>query len=138
MPAPVPARLPAVLAAAAAALALSCAGPGAARGAPSGLDAGAAREVLVRCAEAIRDGRAADALPLLSARWQAAYTPERLSTDLAGAGPAAREGASRVLAALAAGAALDVGAATARLPVGGDRAAVLVAEGGAWRVDALE
>jgi hypothetical protein len=122
----------------AAALALACAGTSAERGAPTGLGEPAAREVLERCAEAIRDGRAADALPLLSVRWRAAYTPERLATDLAGGGPAAREAALRVLAELRAGAALEIDARTARLPVGADRAAVLVAEGGGWKVDALE
>jgi hypothetical protein len=116
--------------------ALACATPG--RGAPSGLDDGAAREVLRRFARAVEAGRPAEALPLLSARWRAAYTPERLAADLAGAGPAARDAAARVLAALDAGVALDRGAAGARLPVGAGRAAVLVPEGGAWRVDALE
>jgi len=131
-----PTRAAAALAAAA--IALACAGPAAQRAAPSGLDERAAREVLFRCAVAIRDGRAAEALPLLSARWRAAYTPQRLATDLAGAGPAAREAAARVVAALGAGASIQAGAGEARLPVGGDRAAVLVAEGGGWRVDALE
>jgi hypothetical protein len=136
--APVSIRAASALAAAITALALACAGPSAERGAPTGLDERAAREVLARCAEAIRDGRAADALPLLSARWRASYTPERLATDLAGAGPAARESAARVVAELRAGAALELDARTARLPVRAGRAAVLVAEGGAWKVDALE
>jgi hypothetical protein len=134
----VPTRTGSVLAAATAAFVLACAGPSAERGAPTGLGEPAAREVLARCADAVRDGRAGDALPLLSARWRAGYTAERLATDLAGAGPAAREAAARVLAELRAGAALELDARTARLPVGADRAAVLVAEGGGWKVDALE
>jgi hypothetical protein len=116
--------------------ALACATAG--RGAPSGLDDGAGREVLRRFARAVEAGRPAEALPLLSARWRTAYTPERLAADLAGAGPAARDAAARVLAALDTGVALERGAAGARLPVGTGRAAVLVPEGGAWRVDALE
>jgi hypothetical protein len=58
--------------------------------------------------------------------------------DFGGAGPAAREAAARVLAALSGASALDRSGATARLPLGDGRAAVLVAEGGGWRVDALE
>jgi hypothetical protein len=58
--------------------------------------------------------------------------------DFAGGGPAARDVAARVAAALSAGTPLERGDGRARLPVGEGRAAVLVPEGGAWRVDALE
>ncbi|GAO04772.1 hypothetical protein [Anaeromyxobacter sp. PSR-1] len=120
--------------------ALACAGPGARAPAPppAGLDEAAAREVLRRFSDALGEGRWPDALALLSARWQGAYTPARLATDAAGAGPAGREAAERVRALLGQGASLrDVGGARV-LDVGGGRRAVLVAEGGRWRVDALE
>ncbi|ACL65609.1 conserved hypothetical protein [Anaeromyxobacter dehalogenans 2CP-1] len=122
------------------AAALSCAGPGARAPAPppAGLDEAAAREVLRRFADALRQERWPDAHALLSARWQGAYTPARLATDAGGAGPAGREAAERVRALLGQGASLrDVGGARV-LDVGGGRRAVLVAEGGRWRVDALE
>ena len=134
----VPTRTGSVLAAATAAFVLACAGPSAERGAPTGLGEPAAREVLARCADAVRDGRAGDALPLLSARWRAGYTAERLATDLAGAGPAAREAAERVARALDAGTPIARSAGQARLAVGETRVAVLVLEPGGWRVDALE
>jgi hypothetical protein len=121
-----------------AALLLACGTDRAARTGPSGLGDEAAREVLRRASAAVVDGRTAEALPLLSARWRAVYTPARLATDLGGAGPAAREAAGRVLRALDEGVALERGGDRARLPVGADRAAVLVAEGGSWKVDALE
>jgi hypothetical protein len=127
---------PAVLLAAA----LACATGAPRRDAPlaQGLDDAAARASLERFARDLGDGRFDDALRLLSARWRDAYTPGRLAMDFAGGGAAAREAAARVLAALASGAALDRSGGTARLAVGEGRAAVLVAEAGSWRVDAIE
>jgi hypothetical protein len=129
--------LSAVRAALAAAV-LACAGARPYPPLPEGLDEAAARASLSRFARALEAGRLDEALALLSARWRAAYTPGRLARDLAGAGPYGREERERVLAALAARGALEVGAGRARLPLGPGRAAVLVAEGGSWRVDALE
>jgi hypothetical protein len=126
------------LRAALAAAVLACAGARPYPPLPEGLDEAAARASLSRFARALEAGRLDEALALLSARWRAAYTPGRLARDLAGAGPYGREERERVLAALAARGALEVGAGRARLPLGPGRAAVLVAEGGSWRVDALE
>lgn len=121
-----------------AALACATAGPGGGEPLPSGLDEHAARTSLERFARDLELGRYDDAHRLLSARWRDAYTPGRLAMDFGGGGPAAREAAAKVLAALSSGAPLDRTSARARLPVGEGRAAVVVAEGGAWRVDALE
>jgi hypothetical protein len=93
--------------------------------------------VLGRFVDALQAGRWPQAGGLLSARWRAAYTPQRLAADYAGAGPVGREAAARAAAALAAGTALEVRDGRAVLPVAGGQA-VLVAEAGGWRVDALE
>jgi hypothetical protein len=121
-----------------AAAALACAGARPYPPLPEGLDEAAARASLQRFARALEASRFDEALAFLSARWRAAYTPGRLARDFDGAGPYGREAKERVLAALAARSALDLGPGRARLPLGPGRAAVLVAEGGAWRVDALE
>ena len=126
------------LAALSAAAALACAGARPYPPLPEGLGDPAARASLARFARALEGARYEEALALLSARWRAAYTPGRLALDFGGAGPGAREAARRVLAALDAGAPLELAAGKARLPLGAARAAVLVAEAGAWRVDALE
>jgi len=138
------------LAACAGAGAAGPAGPAAPPAAPSGLSAEAARETLARFAGALEAGRWPEAWSLLSPRWRAATTPERLAADWRGAGPVAREAAARVAALLASGAALDgtpgqgggAGGGEVlgplRLPVGPGRAARLVADGGRWSVDALE
>jgi hypothetical protein len=120
--------------------ALACATAAGRAGAPlpAGLDETAARASLERFARDLEQGRFDDAHRLLSARWRDAYTPGRLAMDFGGGGPAARDAAARVLAALSSGAPVERSAASARLPLGEGRAAVLVAEGGAWRVDALE
>lgn len=129
-----------LLAAALAAAALACAGLGARPypPLPEGLDDGAARASLARFAAALEAGRLDEAHALLSARWRRVYTPGRLRLDLAGAGPGAREAAGRILALVRAGAPLEREGQRARLPLPGGGAAALVAEDGAWRVDALE
>ena len=121
----------------AAAVACATAAPGRDPPLPSGLDDAAARASLERFARDLEQGRFDDARRLLSARWRDRYSAGRLGMDFGG-GPAARDQASRVLAALAGGAALERCDGRARLPVGEGRAAVLVPEDGAWRVDALE
>jgi hypothetical protein len=125
---------------------------------PTGRSEAVAREVLHRFATAVQERRWPEAYALLSDRWRAAYTPARLASDHEGAGTVGRDAAERVLALLAAGTPLvgDPGSghpepgatlqpraksrdgARLSLPVGGGRAAVLVAEAGGWRVDALE
>jgi hypothetical protein len=132
----IPAR--ALLASVALALAAACAGAGGARPPPPGTDERAAREVLRRFARALEDGRFEEAHALLSARWRAEYSPGRLALDFRGAGPAAREAAAAVAARIAAGEPIARSPDGARLSVGGGRAALLVAEAGGWRVDALE
>ncbi len=124
--------------AAATALACATAAPKADAPLPQGLDDAAARASLERFARDLEQGRFEDARRLLSARWRDAYTPGRLAMDFGGAGPSAREAAARVLAALGSGTSLERSGAWARLPLGEGRAAVLVAEGSGWRVDALE
>jgi hypothetical protein len=138
------------LAAAGLALAMSlaaCASPGRAPPAAPGatapdLSVKAARATLGRFARAAEGGRWSEAWALLSPRWRAATTPERLEADWHGAGPVAREAAARVVALLDAGATLEAvpgqGGAALRLPVGPGRAARVVAEAGRWRVEALE
>ncbi len=121
-------------------LAAACAGPSTAGGARPGLpgtspDPPAA--VLARFVNDLEAGRWAQAGGLLSARWRAAYTPARLRADYAGAGPLAREAVARVQAAMRAGTPLQEEDGRAWLPVGTGRA-LLVAEDGGWRVDALE
>jgi hypothetical protein len=93
--------------------------------------------VLGRFLDALQAGRWEEADALLSARWRAAYTPERLSADYAGSGPVGREAVLRAADRLATGAALEARDGRAVLPVLGGEA-VLVAEPGGWRVDALE
>ena len=105
---------------------------------PSGFDEAAAREVLGRFAHAVDKGRWEEAHALLSARWRSAYDPGRLALDFRGAGPGAREAAARVAELLEAGEPIARAPESARLPLGGGRAALLVAEAGGWRVDAIE
>ena len=93
--------------------------------------------MLARFVDALEAGRWAQAGGLLSARWRSGYTPARLRADYAGAGPLAREAAARVQSAIRAGTPLQVEDGRAWLPVLGGRA-LLVAEEGGWRVDALE
>lgn len=133
-------RPAALLLAAAVASAFGCAGPGRRPFAPppDGTDDAAAREVLGRFARALEDGRFDEAHALLSARWRAGYTPGRLRLDFRGAGPGAREAAARLRSLLAAGEPIQRSRDGARLAVGPGRAALLVAEAGGWRVDALE
>jgi hypothetical protein len=121
------------------AVALACAG-GETRPPPppTGLSVADARAVLARFSGAVEAGRWDDAHVLLSARWRARYTPGRLATDWRGSGAVGPEAAARVGRALAAGAAPRVEGARAVLAVDGGRAAVLAAEDGGWRVEALE
>jgi hypothetical protein len=108
------------------------------RTSPAGLSEVAAAEVLSRFCRAIEDGRFEEAHALLSARWSATHTPGRLALDHEGAGPAAVEAVARVRAALAAGVPVARDGDRAVLAIDARRAALLVAEGGAWRVAALE
>lgn len=92
----------------------------------------AALEQFLRAAEA-RDWPAAYAL--LAGPLRARYTPRLLGEDFARE-PLARERLARLRAALASP--LVLSATEARLPLGGERAARLVLEDGAWRLAALE
>ena len=98
----------------------------------------AAREALSRFASAVDEGRWPEAWALLSARWRARETPERLAADLAASGPVGPSAVARAKAALASGALPDVKGRSASLAVGQGKAAVLLLEDGSWRVDALE
>ena len=94
--------------------------------------------MLLRFCDAAKAGRWPEAWGLLSARWRGALTPEQLAADWAGAGPLAREAAERVEAQALAGVPLTGAGRELRLEVAPGRAARLVEEGGAWRVEALE
>jgi hypothetical protein len=96
------------------------------------------RVVLERFSTAIERERWDEAYSLLAARWRTRETPSRLASDLAAAGPVGRDALRRVRALLASGAPVSVRGEVATLAVGPDRAARLVREGEAWRVDALE
>jgi hypothetical protein len=98
----------------------------------------ASREVLARFASAVDEGRWPEAWTLLSARWRARETPERLAADLAASGPVGTSAVARAKAALAMGALPEVNGRSAALAVGQGKAAVLLLEDGSWRVDALE
>lgn len=131
-------RLPLLPLALSVAAALACATAPSRPPPPTGLSAADARAVLARFAAALEAGRWDDAHGLLSARWRAAYDPARLATDWRGSGAVGPEAAARLARALARGAAPSVEGARAVLPVGENRAAVLAAEAGGWRVEALE
>jgi hypothetical protein len=116
-------------------LLLGCAAAPAPRAPPSEDDP---RAVLERFSSAVEARRWDEAYPLLSARWRVRETPSRLASDLAAAGPAGLDAVRRVRALLVAGTAVAVDGEVATLPIGTDRAARLVREDRAWRVDALE
>jgi hypothetical protein len=105
---------------------------------PPSATEGDARAVLDRFSAAVSAGHWDAAYPLLSARWRARATPSRLASDLAASGAVGRDAVERVRALLAAGSPVPVDGDVATLAVAGDKAARLVREGGAWRVDALE
>ncbi len=105
---------------------------------PAGLGEDAARETLRRFASALERGRFEEAQALLSARWRTSYDARRLALDFSGNAPA-RSMAREVLARLASGVppvSVSDGRASVRLDGAGE--AVVVAEGGAWRVETLE
>lgn len=95
------------------------------------------RAVLLRFLQSLKAGRFAQAHSLLSARWRARYTPERLAADYAGAGPVGAEAVERAAAALGSSVALEVREGRALLPLSSGTA-LLVEEKGSWKVDALE
>ena len=119
-------------------LSLACAAPGPAPVSPPAAAEGDARAVLDRFSAAVSAGRWDEAYPLLSAKWRARATPSRLASDLAASGVVGREAVERVRALLAVGSPVPENGDVATLAVAGDKAARLVREGGAWRVDALE
>ncbi len=98
----------------------------------------AAAEVLSRFAAAVAAGRPGEVWPLLSDRWRSRSTPTTLTADLAASGSVGRRAAERVQAALGAGRRPAVEGGRATLTIGEGKSALLVLEGGAWRVDALE
>lgn len=104
---------------------------------PPDSDAGP-RAVLAQFVAAIEAQRWSEAYTMLSARWRVQLTPARLATDYAGSEAVGRGATARVKGLLAGGALLVVGKERAVLPVGEGRAAVVLLEGDAWKVDALE
>jgi hypothetical protein len=105
---------------------------------PAAAPALAAGDALSRFAGAVEEGRWTEAWSLLSNRWRARETPERLAADLAASGPVGPAALARARAALASGALPEVRGRSAALVLGSGKAAALVEEGGEWRVDALE
>lgn len=103
---------------------------------PATPDDGPPRAALLRFLAALDARRYSDAYGLLSARWRARYTPERLEQDFGLSGAIGRDSAERARALSAAPFKLERGRAV--LPIGEGRAALLVLEEGGWRVDALE
>jgi hypothetical protein len=93
--------------------------------------------VLVRFAALVEAADFERAFPLLAARWRERSSPARLARDHAGAGPAAREVVGRVRR-VGATAAVALASDGAHVALGDGREALLVAEGGVWRGDALE
>lgn len=112
-------------------------GPGKAERTASSPPADPPAAVLARFVDALEAGRWEQATGLLSARWRSAYTPSRLQADFAGAGALGREAVSRVQGAVRQGTPLQIGDGRATLALASGRA-LLVAEEGGWRVDALE
>jgi hypothetical protein len=96
------------------------------------------RHALSRFVDAIEAGSWTEAYGLLSARWRGQLTPARLAADYTGSEAVGRGATARVRALLAGGASLEVNRDLAILPVGEGRAAMVLFEGGAWKVDALE
>ncbi len=124
---------------------LACAAPAASLKAPPPPVAPApprpedlARSALSRFATSLRAARWSDAYVLLSARWRARLSPERLATDWRDSGPVGARALDRVEAMLAADAPIRVNGRVATLVVGEGREASLVLEEGNWRVEALE
>ena len=126
-----------VLAAALSAAACASTRPGGSGDPPAGLDERAARAVLARFAAALEARDFERAHGLLSARWRALTSPARLARDFDGSAALAGEAAARARR-MAPSCPVTLGPDGARLALGDGRAALLVAEAGAWRVDALE
>jgi hypothetical protein len=103
---------------------------------PPAPDDGPPRAALQRFLAALDGRRYADAYGLLSARWRARYTPQRLEQDFGLSGAIGRESAERARVLSPGPFKLERGRAV--LVIGEARAAVLVLEEGGWRVDALE
>lgn len=85
---------------------------------------------------AVDGGRFDEAYGLLSGRWRARLTPERLRDDLAEGGALAVDRLAR--ARLAAGGSVRREGDLARFPIGDGKAVRLVREGSGWKIDALE
>ena len=97
-----------------------------------------ARAALARFAASLHEDRWPDAYVLLSARWRARLSPDRLAVDWRDSGPVGARALARVEALLAFGAPVRVSGSVASLAVGEGREASLVLEDGRWRVEALE
>lgn len=121
----------------AAALVAGCSAPVVRPDAPpeESSDDGSAR-TLVSFLGAVDAGDFDTAYRLLSGRWRARLTPERLQDDLWEGGAVARDRLAR--ARMAAGGPAIREDGEARFPIGGGKAVRLVWEGNAWKVDALE
>jgi len=97
-----------------------------------------ARAALTRFASSLRGARWPEAYLLLSARWRARSSPDRLANDFRESGPVGTRALDRVETLLALGAPIQVRGRSAVLLVGEGRQASLVLEEGQWRVEALE
>jgi len=97
-----------------------------------------ARAALSRFTVSLRENHWSEAYLLLSSRWRARSSPERLAADWRDSGPVGTRALSRVQALLSLGAPIQVSGRTAVLVVGEGKQASLVLEDRYWRVDALE
>lgn len=86
--------------------------------------------------DAVDAGRFEEAYLLLSGRWRATLTPDRLRDDLADGGVLARDRLARARLA-ASGTAVREGDC-ARFPIAEGRAVSLVLEESGWKIDDLE
>jgi hypothetical protein len=119
-------------------LSAACATAPAVRPAPPPIPAvdGAPARALLAFLDAVDAGRFDEAYRLLSGRWRATLTPERLRDDLAEGGALARDRLARARLA-ASGPAVREGD-RARFPIADGRAVRLVLEESGWKVDDLE
>lgn len=93
-------------------------------------------QALVAFLAAVDGGRFDEAYGLVSGRWRARLTPDRLRDDLAEGGALAADRLERARRAVG-GPVLRKGD-RADLPIGEDRAVRLVHEASGWKIDALE
>jgi hypothetical protein len=94
------------------------------------------RAALVQFLDAVQARDMAATYALLTGRWRARLTPERLALDLERGGALAQDRLERARLASANPPTVEGDAAT--FPIGDGRSVRLLRESGGWKVDALE